>query len=137
MVARVLAVVAQRLHPRSARPTGLSAQAPAQQHKREAHGKAPLYSWHTVTIAAAPEVAVATPDVAGRGTHASPREHARCGHWRTYATGRREWVRDCLVDDASRGGVFKDYVVAARLAQQWQQAAVPRADSLVVPCLRG
>jgi hypothetical protein len=47
------------------------------------------------------------------GTHATPRWHIRRGHWRTIADGRRVFVRECEVGDKSRGGVVKDYEVAA------------------------
>lgn len=46
-----------------------------------------------------------------RGTHASPRWHVRRGHWRQLGDGRRVFVRECQVGDASRGGVVKDYQV--------------------------
>jgi len=45
------------------------------------------------------------------GTHASPRWHIRRGHWRQLADGRRVFVRECEVRDASRGGVVNDYQV--------------------------
>ena len=47
------------------------------------------------------------------GTHASPRWHIRRGHWRNLADGRRVFVRECQVGDMARGGVVKDYEVAA------------------------
>lgn len=73
--------------------------------KRKAKGKGPLmYSWHTIELK--PTAPQANP--AG-GTHASPRMHDRRGHWRTYPSGKRGWVRDCKVGDASKGTVFKDY----------------------------
>lgn len=106
--ARVLCLVAKRLHqpPVAYRPERIGTA--AQQRKRESKGKTPLFTWHTVTIAATPDVAVATPNVAG--THASPRAHDRRGHWRTYkATGKRVWVRDCKVGNPADGFVFKDY----------------------------
>ena len=31
--------------------------------------------------------------------------------WRTTASGKRVWVRDCKVGDPSRGLVFKDYKI--------------------------
>lgn len=78
--------------------------------RRIANGKPPLrYDWYTVTVPATPKVAVATPDVAGQ--HASPRQHTRRGHWRNLRTGKRVWVRDCKVGDASRGVVDHDYRV--------------------------
>lgn len=73
--------------------------------RRAAKGKPPLiYDWHTVVIVPTP------PKGAYQGgTHASPRQHVRRGHWRKRANGARVWVRDCTVGDASKGAVFKDY----------------------------
>lgn len=77
--------------------------------KRAAKGKGPvLFDWHTVTIKPTPAKA----DSQG-GTHASPRLHDRRGHWRTYPSGKRGWVKNCKVGDASKGVVFKDYKVKA------------------------
>lgn len=77
--------------------------------KRAAKGKGPvLFDWHTV------EVAPATKKMPYQGgTHASPRLHDRRGHWRTMKSGKRVWVRNCKVGDASKGVVFKDYEVTA------------------------
>ncbi len=47
------------------------------------------------------------------GTHASPRWHIRRGHFRQLPDGRRIFVRECEVGDIARGGVIKDYRVAA------------------------
>lgn len=80
--------------------------------RRSAKGKAPLiYDWHTVVIE--------PPAIKGEyqgGTHASPRQHERRGHWRTCANGKRVWVRNCTVGDASRGSVFKDYRIGITTA---------------------
>ncbi len=77
--------------------------------KRIAKGKPPLsFDWHTVEI----KPPAAKNDTQG-GTHASPRLHDRRGHWRSLRSGKRVWVRDCKVGDASKGVVFKDYKVAA------------------------
>ena len=74
---------------------------------RAKKGKGPLkFTWHTVTIGPRPE-----PQGSKGGTHASPRLHDRRGHWRTTASGKRVWVRDCKVGDPSRGLVFKDYKI--------------------------
>ena len=78
--------------------------------KRAAKGKGPvLFDWRTV------EVAPITEKMPHQGgTHASPRLHNRRGHWRTMKkTGKRVWVRDCKVGDASKGVVFKDYKIEA------------------------
>lgn len=78
--------------------------------RRAAKGKGPiLFDWHTVQVA---PVTKKMPHQGG--THASPRLHDRRGHWRTMKkSGKRVWVRDCTVGDASRGVVFKDYEVKA------------------------
>lgn len=75
--------------------------------KRRARGLGPvLFDWHTVTIEPP------KPKTGHQGgQHASPRLHDRRGHWRNYKTGKRVWVRDCKVGDASKGAVFKDYRV--------------------------
>lgn len=81
--------------------------------RREQKGKPPLiYDWHTVTIE--------PPQPKGEslgGTHASPRQHERRGHWRTCQSGARVWVRHCVVGDASRGAIFKDYRVSTEAEQ--------------------
>jgi len=73
--------------------------------KRKAKGKSPLlYDWHTVVI----ESPKPHSESCG-GTHASPRRHQARGHWRTYKSGKRGWVKECWRGDASKGSVFKDY----------------------------
>jgi len=67
-------------------------------------GKLPTYDWHTIVI----EPSQARQEHRG-GTHASPRRHQARGHWRTYKSGRRGWVKECWRGDASKGTVFKDY----------------------------
>lgn len=75
--------------------------------QRAKKGKAPLiYDWRTVTI----EPPKPKSESIGC-THASPRKHQRRGHWRNHPNGKRVWVRDCWVGDASKGIVFKDYLV--------------------------
>jgi hypothetical protein len=71
---------------------------------RAKRGLKPLYDWHTVVI----EPPKPTQEHQG-GTHASPRRHQARGHWRTYASGKRGWVKECWRGDASKGTVFKDY----------------------------
>ena len=73
--------------------------------KRQAKGKSALtFDWHTIEI----EPPKAKNDPQG-GTHASPRRHQVRGHWRTYKSGVKGWVRECWKGDASKGNVFKDY----------------------------
>lgn len=72
--------------------------------KRIAKGKKPLYEWRTVVIQPrAPRSAHQG------GTHASPRQHDRRGHWRTYKSGKRVWIKNMRVGKASNGTVFHDY----------------------------
>ena len=78
----------------------------AMNRKRMMKGKRPLFVWHTVTIGPRHE-----PQGSKGGTHASPRLHDRRGHWRNTPSGKRVWVKDCKVGDASRGVVFKDYKI--------------------------
>ena len=75
--------------------------------KRAAKGKSALsFDWHTVVI----EPPKPKQEHQG-GTHASPRRHQSRGHWRTYKSGKRGWVKECWKGDASKGTVFKDYQV--------------------------
>lgn len=74
---------------------------------RAKKGKSPLhYTWKTVTIEPPKQK-----NECLVGTHASPRKHQRRGHWRNHPNGKRVWVRDCWVGDASKGIVFKDYEI--------------------------
>ena len=75
--------------------------------RRAKQGRPPLiYDWHTVELPA-----ISTRVDGLGGTHASPRRHERRGHWRMTPTGKRVFVRQCWVGDASKGTVFKDYKV--------------------------
>ena len=71
---------------------------------RSKRGLKPLYDWHTVIIEPSKQKA----EHQG-GTHATPRRHQARGHWRTYKSGKRGWVKECWRGDASKGTVFKDY----------------------------
>jgi len=72
-------------------------------------GKLPFYDWNTVLIEPP------KPQAESRGgTHASPRRHQARGHWRTYKSGKRGWVKECWRGDASKGTVFKDYELKAK-----------------------
>lgn len=75
--------------------------------KRQSKGKPALtFDWHTIVI----EPPKQKNDPQG-GTHASPRRHQVRGHWRTYKSGKRGWVKECWKGDASKGAVFKDYKI--------------------------
>jgi len=73
---------------------------------RAKRGLKPLYEWHTIVIE--PSQVKQKPQ---GGTHASPRRHQARGHWRTYQSGKRGWVRECFRGDANKGAVFKDYQI--------------------------
>lgn len=70
---------------------------------RAKRGLSPLYDFVTVCI----EPVKPRSEDRG-GTHASPRQHDRRGHFRRTKTGT-VWVRHCTVGDPSRGAVFHDY----------------------------
>lgn len=74
--------------------------------KRLAKGKPALtFDWHTVEIKPP-----STKNEPQGGTHASPRLHNRRGHWRFIkSTQKKVWVNSCVVGDASKGVIFKDY----------------------------
>lgn len=71
---------------------------------RAKRGLKPLYDWHTVVV----KPSKPKQEHKG-GTHASPRRHQARGHWRTYKSGKRGWVKECWRGDASKGTIFKDY----------------------------
>jgi hypothetical protein len=78
----------------------------ALQKKRSRSGKPPLFDYH-VLVLRSPS---ASNSVGVGGHHASPRQHLRRGHIRRYET-RSIWVNACVVGDASRGRVVKDYAI--------------------------
>ena len=105
----VVAVIAHFLRKLDAQP---EMYAPSEKkslinQKRKAKGKGPvIFDWHTVTV----EKPKPKQEPKG-GTHASPRLHDRRGHWRTYPSGKRGWVKACKVGDGGKGVVFKDYKI--------------------------
>jgi hypothetical protein len=69
-------------------------------------GKPPsVFTWTTVIV----EPCQALKQPAKGGTHASPREHDRRGHWRTLPDRRQVWVRPCKVGDPELGRSDHDY----------------------------
>ncbi len=102
----MLAFVTERVHTMRTAHYPSRRGTAAQQAKRQRHGKAPLFDWHTVTVAAS---TVPIKAENRGGTHVSPRLHDRRGHWRKCSSGKVVWVRNCKVGNASRGVVFKDY----------------------------
>ena len=65
-----------------------------------------LYEWRTAVI----EPSKSKQEHQG-GTHASPRRHQARGHWRNYKSGKRVWIKECWRGDASKGSIFKDYLI--------------------------
>ena len=50
------------------------------------------------------------------GTHASPRQHWRRGHWRNLNSGKRVFVKPMLVGDPKNGKIIKDYIVGGSVS---------------------
>ena len=75
--------------------------------KKMRKGKKPLVEFRLISVTAQKRVLPSIP----QGTHASPRQHWRRGHWRTYKSGIRAWVEPMLVGDEKNGKIVKDYVI--------------------------
>jgi hypothetical protein len=76
--------------------------------KRINKGKKPLVEFRLITIDGKKKELPTTP----HGTHASPRQHWRRGHWRTMKkSGKKVWVDPMLVGDEENGKIIKDYAV--------------------------
>lgn len=75
--------------------------------KRARKGKAPLVEFKLVSVTGKETHKASTP----HGTHASPKQHWRRGHWRTYKSGKRAWVEPMLVGDEKNGKIIKDYAI--------------------------
>jgi hypothetical protein len=77
--------------------------------KRITKGKKPLIEFKIAKIKG--RKTNVDPD-APKGTHASPRQHWRRGHWRTLSkTGRKVWVSASQVGDEANGKIIKAYAV--------------------------
>lgn len=83
---------------------------PRMRRRKLERGGVTGWAWTMVTVDPSRIRSAAAPR---SGTHASPRWHIRRGHWRNLADGRRVFVREARVGDMSRGGIVKDYEVAA------------------------
>jgi len=77
--------------------------------QRRIRGKRPLYTYKVITITGKRRVS----EISKGGTHASPVAHLRRGHWRTYKSGRKSWVRAAMINGTD-GIVVKDYKVESR-----------------------
>lgn len=76
--------------------------------KRSKKGKPPICEW--VKGVYDPKTSY-TKITNIRGTHASPREHHRRGHWRTYKSGVRTWVRPAKVGNELNGVLRKTLTI--------------------------
>ena len=77
--------------------------------KRISKGKKPLVEFRLITVDTnKKDTEVTMP----HGTHASPRQHWRRGHWRTAPkSGKKVWIDPMLVGDETNGKIIKDYAV--------------------------
>lgn len=75
--------------------------------KRARKGKAPLVEFKLVSITGKETYKASTP----HGTHASPKQHWRRGHWRNCKSGKRTWIEPMLVGDEKNGKIIKDYAI--------------------------
>jgi len=78
--------------------------------KRIRKGKRAFWEWKTIVIE--PREVVYISESKG-GTHASPKPHERMGHWRTYSSGKRVFVRASIVNKhkmPEEGYIFHDYI---------------------------
>lgn len=75
------------------------------QQKRR--GQVPMFSFKTLHIDTGDKEIKTNKG----GKHESPRLHFRRGHVRRLTSGKKTWVSPCMVGDASKGQVFKDYEV--------------------------
>lgn len=71
--------------------------------------KLPIYETKILTLK--PTVAQVSGIVSGLGSHASKRQHLRRGHIRRLESGNI-WVNSCVVGDASKGVINKQYKMA-------------------------
>jgi hypothetical protein len=75
--------------------------------KKLSKKKAPLIEFRLVKIEPTKPQLPTLP----HGTHASPRQHWRRGHWRTCKSGKRVFISPMLVGDEANGKIIKDYIV--------------------------
>jgi len=76
--------------------------------KRINKNKKPLIEFKLITIDGKKPDPLRAPPV---GTHASPKQHWRRGHWRNYASGKSVFIDPMLVGDEKNGKIIKDYAV--------------------------
>ena len=72
--------------------------------KRIKKGKKPIYEWKLI------DIKPKSSRVCLGGTHSSPRQHQRRGHWRLIKkTGNKVWVKSCTVGSAENGVINHVY----------------------------
>jgi hypothetical protein len=76
--------------------------------KRIGKNKKPLIEFKLITIDGKKPDPIKAPPA---GTHASPKQHWRRGHWRNYASGKSVFIDPMLVGDEKNGKIIKDYAV--------------------------
>jgi hypothetical protein len=76
--------------------------------KRINKNKKPLIEFKLITIDGKKPDPIKAPPA---GTHASPKQHWRRGHWRHYASGKTVFIDPMLVGDEKNGKIVKDYAV--------------------------
>jgi hypothetical protein len=76
--------------------------------KRIRKGKKPLVEFRLITVTGKKNEIASLP----HGSHASPRQHWRRGHWRFMKkSGKKVWVDPMLVGDEKNGKIIKDYAI--------------------------
>jgi len=81
--------------------------------RRNRRGIKPLIEWRTYEYDISKPVLKLNKKTGYRGTHASPREHERRGHWRSLQSGKRTWVKPSKIGDKSMGEIHKNFVVTS------------------------
>jgi len=77
--------------------------------KRLVKGKVPLIDFKIAKITGKK---THTDPSSSHGTHASPRQHWRRGHWRTLsASGKKVWIAPMQVGDEANGKIIKTYAI--------------------------
>jgi hypothetical protein len=78
--------------------------------KRLHKNKKPLIEFKLITIDGKKKDTLPSIPI---GTHASPRQHWRRGHYRHYSSGKTVFIDPMLVGDEKNGKIIKDYAVGA------------------------
>lgn len=81
----------------------------AKNAKRRKKGKTQFWEWKTIEI----KQTRMLPSAPQGGTHASPKPHERMGHWRSYKSGKRIFVKPHIVNKhkiPEEGYIFHDYI---------------------------